>query len=114
MKKTCLVIIAFFTVLCLSGCNSTEKVKLNLNCNGNITEKEYKVGDKFNCKLLNNDYEFKIVKISNNLITFKSNKTGLTAKNDLLEQAKTFTLKKGEELKLRTQTMDHSESLIIK
>ncbi len=114
MKKAFLVIIAFFAVLCLSGCNSTEKVKLNLNCNGNITEKEYKVGDKFNCKLLNDDYEFKIVKISNNLITLKSNKTGLTARNSLLEQVKTFTLKKGEELKLMTQTTDYSETLIIK
>ena len=67
MKKAFLVIIAFFAVLCLSGCNSTEKVKLNLNCKGNIAEKEYKVGDKFNCELLNDDYEFKIVKFNNNL-----------------------------------------------
>ena len=64
--------------------------------------------------LLNDDYEFKIVKISNNLITFKSNKTGLTARNSLIEQVKTFTLKKGEELKLMTQTTDYSETLIIK
>lgn len=56
------------------GCDSTEKVKL-LNYNGNITKK-YKVGDKLNCELLNDDNEFK-VKFNNNLSKCHINRVSL-------------------------------------
>ena len=110
MKKYFIIVVLLLVV----GCNNKEqKQKIEIKCNGVITNVEVKKNDVINCKLLNEDYKFKITKINKNKIYIEVNEYGLTDKGDLIEKNKKFILNSDKDLELTTQSEDYQEKIIF-
>ena len=112
MKK--LVLIFVLSIL-LVGCGSTKinEANISMYCNDTKTEVKIKEKDIVSCKLLGEEYKFKINKISNDKIDIESNEYGLTSDNNLREKNKKFSLSKNDTLRLTTQSTDYQESVIF-
>lgn len=103
MKK---IIIIFLCMILISGCNNNKEIEITMDCNGNMTKNIVKENDKLLCELLNDEYEFIIKKISNDTITIKTDKDGISSGSGILKSEKRWTIKKGEKLKIHTNSTD--------
>ena len=87
---------------------------ITMNCNGEVSKININIQETFSCTLLNNEYVFNISDIKDNKIYIKINEYGLTTTSSLLEKQNKFTIKKGDEVKLKTQTTDYQEFVSLK
>ena len=112
MKKLIMIIVLS---LSLVGCSTTKKIepKVTMFCNDTKTELNIKEKDIVSCKLLGENYKFKIIKITEDKIEIESNEYGLTSGNNLREKNKKFTISKNDSLRLTTQSTDYQESVIF-
>lgn len=111
MKKLLLILSLVFV---LSGCKEKEIAnKMKINCNNDISVVDLKKGDEISCKLLNNDYIFKVKSSTNSNIKLEVNEYGLNDESNLLDKKKVFNIKKGEDKTLKTQTTDYQQKIIF-
>ena len=99
-------------LLCFGCSKEKEKANIEISCDNTISSVEISEGNTISCKLLGETYELEVKKITKDEIKFESNKYGLTSNYNIIEKNKDFNL--NNELKLKTQTTDVSEYLIIK
>jgi uncharacterized lipoprotein NlpE involved in copper resistance len=120
MKK--IIIGVFALVLCFTvvGCGNKNKEELNINCQGETTTIQIKKNAKFKCKLLTDEYEFKITKIAKEEITIEASDYGLAQASDngtinlpgqTLEK---LTILRGEEVVIASNTYDSGVKLTIR
>lgn len=108
MKK----IFLFIVILLIVGCSKESKtIKISMQCNGIVSEFEVKKNDLLSCKLLGEDYEFKVKKVTNDEIYIEANKFGLGEEYNFEKNEKQFVLKKNNELNLVTQSLDYQENV---
>ncbi len=110
MKKVVMILL----LLMVCACQKKElSVNLEMNCDSISNILEVKENDTLGCKLLGEDYEFKITKIDNDKIYFEANKYGLTSSSNLLEDEKKFVLTKDSSIVLTTQSTDYQEKVVF-
>jgi len=109
MKK---VLVISLILLCFGCSKEKEKANLEVSCANTVSTIEVSEGNTISCKLLDNTYELKINKITKDKIELENNQYGLTDDNNLVKKTKTFTLK--DELRLKTQTTDKVDYLVLK
>ena len=99
-------------VLLLVGCSKEEKTaNIKMHCNGIVSNFEVKKNDVLSCKLLNENYEFKVKNITDDEINIEANKFGLGDEDNFDKEEKNFKISKNTELNLVTQTLDYQESV---
>lgn len=116
---TCISLILLIVCYMALNKQTTNKVRLEINCNGDITSKEYRRGDKFKCNFFNEEYTFTIKSITNNKVIFEASDYGLCqAKEDgrisLTGKFKTFNLTKTEPAKISIQATDVGQTMEVK
>ena len=113
MKK--IIVFCIFGLL-ITGCGNSKKIepKVLMYCNDVKTELELKEKDIVSCKLLGENYNFKIIDITEDKIEIESNEYGLTSDNNLREKNKRFIINRNDTLRLATQSTDYQESVIFK
>jgi uncharacterized lipoprotein YehR (DUF1307 family) len=102
------LIVCLFLIILLSGCGNKKEETITMNCNNMETVISIKEKDSLICKLLGEDYIFKVDKIEDNSITISANKNGLSD-NGLTSKDTKWIIKKNEKLILHTQTTDYQE-----
>lgn len=113
MKKYLLIILLLLVV----GCQNKDiSAKLNINCNGDVSDIEVKNNDVISCKLLDDSYKLNL-EVKEDEITIKTNGELTNLKEDgtfnLIDKNDTFKLKKGQKITLITKTTDYQEEIII-
>ncbi len=107
MKKVLILIIFIFLLV---GCGK-EDVKLKVDCNDEVSEQTYKLGDVITCTLLGDDYDLEIKSITNGSVTFEASRDGLVVPNEdgtinMTRKSRKFVLKKDRKLELAMQVTD--------
>ncbi len=121
MKK--LLIVSFvigLSLICI-GCGKKQEDKeltLQINCNGNKNTLAIKENATFKCTLMDTEYEFTINTINDDSLIITSSDAGLSPVKEtggisLTDEIKEFTIVKGKDVKISTQTTDYNESLIL-
>ena len=121
MKKILIVSLVIGLSLICIGCGKKQEDKelmLQINCNGNKNTLAIKEKAAFKCTLMDTEYEFTINTINDDSLIITSSDAGLrpvseTGGSSLIDEIKEFTIAKGKDVKITTQTMDYNESLIL-
>ena len=108
MKK---VLVISLLLLCFGCSKEQKKAKLEISCDSVISNVEVSEGNTISCELLGETYELKVTKITDNEVKLENNKYGLTDDDSIIKNIKEFSLK--DKLRLKTQTTDIEEYLII-
>lgn len=116
------IVIAFLTMsayITIKNKYGKKYIKgVEIKCNGSDTSGDIKVYDTFNCKLAGTNYTFTVKSVDNDVLTIKASDYGLTdIRSDgtmsLEDKKNTFTIEKGQEVKIAPQVTDSSERMTI-
>ena len=108
MKKIISIIVIILCIIGVTGCKKEKrKANIKMNCDDTITTFEIKEGNKISCKLLGDNYEFTVNKITDDKIELEVDKYGLNDGAGIIKKIKSFTIDGNDELKIHTNTTDH-------
>lgn len=112
---TILIIVSIIAaIISYNVLNKVDKIKIEMDCNGNKKVYEVNTGSKIKCELLEEKYIFTIKQTGKEKTIIEANIYGLTSSGSLLDRNKKWTLYSDEELTLHTQTTDYQEKAIFK
>ena len=108
------ILFILLLIICVGCKKEDKKVNIEMNCNDTITNVEIKEGNTISCKLLNDDYNFKIMKITDDKIELEVDKYGLNDGAGITQKVKKFTIEKDNELRIHTETTDYQQIVTFK
>lgn len=114
-KKVFLLLISVLIIIGITWLvyNGSKSSVIKVTINGDTSNIEVKKGKVLTYSVGGDEYQFKIINITNKKIDIKVNKYGLTNTNSLLSKDDRFTVFKGEKLLLHTQTTDYQASIVF-
>lgn len=110
MKK--ILLLMTLTLLFTSGCVFEEKTAtLAMDCNGDVSTIEAKKGETFTCKLLSEEYKFKVTNVTDNHVVIKTSSDGLSSGQGIWESEYKWKVEKDDALIIHTNSTDYQEKV---